>query len=275
MNDDSAAAPHLTPEEVLTLLRFVEKCRPIIVGGQSINIWAELFYGKNEELDELGPLTSKDLDFFHNKSAERALAQSLENGQLKLPQGDDHTPSAAVVTGMLGDKEVVVDFMAHVKGVDDKSILQNSITFADADNPDSVSITLMHPMDCVRSRLSNINSLGRTEEHSIVQAEASLLILDCYIDDQLNTEDKAANRRALDALRDLEYVIRDYHVGKTTQQAFGDRLDPVAIIRHYIDDERIHEKVRERLLQGILDRLTHKQEVADRRNSGHAPKSLG
>jgi hypothetical protein len=45
-------------------------------------------------------------------------------------------------------------------------------------------------MDCARSRLSNINTLGRTEEHSIVQAEASLLILDCYIDDQLNTEDK-------------------------------------------------------------------------------------
>jgi hypothetical protein len=69
-----------------------------------------------------------------------------------VPTGDEHTPSAALVTGTLGRKRVVIDFMAQVKGVKDKSILENSITFADMDDPKSVSITLMHPMDCVRSR---------------------------------------------------------------------------------------------------------------------------
>jgi hypothetical protein len=262
---DDAETPHLTPEEVITLLRFVETCRPIIVGGQSINIWAELYYGRNEELDQLGPLTSKDLDFFHNRAAERSLAESLENGQLRVPTGDEHTPSAALVTGTLGGREIVIDFMAQIKGVEDQSILENSITFADADDPTSVSITLMHPMDCVRSRLSNINTLGRTGEHSITQATASLLILDCYIDDQLNAEDKDAGKRALKALRELEYVVRDFHLGQVSHHDFGDVLDPVAIIRRYIDDERIDVRARKMLLQGILDRLGQKQNVAGRR----------
>jgi hypothetical protein len=35
----------------------------------------------------------------------------------------------------------------------------------------------MHPLDCVRSRLSNINVLARTDDHSERQAVASLMIL--------------------------------------------------------------------------------------------------
>lgn len=165
--------PHLTVEEVQTLLGFVQKHQPIIVGGQAINLWAELFHGVDAELDRLGALTSKDLDFYYNRAAEEALANSLVGGELKLPDGDNHTPNAAVVTGKLGERDIVVDFLAHIKGVEAKSLRANSITFADAANPENVSITLMHPLDCVRSRLSNINMLGRTNLHSVRQAVAS------------------------------------------------------------------------------------------------------
>lgn len=258
--------PHLTVEEVQTLLGFVQKHQPIIVGGQAINLWAELFHGMDADLDGLGALTSKDLDFYHNKAAEQALANSLVGGEIKLPKGDDHTPNAAVVTGKLGDRDIVVDFLAQIKGVEDKSLLANSITFADAADPGNVSITLMHPLDCVRSRLSNINMLGRTNDHSVRQAVASLLILDCFIDHQLaDGQDKAGTRRALDALRELEYIIREKHIGKTTEQEFGSQLDPIAILSKYRTDERLDARVRDQLIQGILDRLSEKADVAERR----------
>lgn len=264
---------HLTQEEVGILLGFVQAHNPVIVGGQSINIWSQLYYGRNDDLDELGPLTSKDLDFFHNKEAERALAASLENGELKLPTGDDHTPSAAVVTGTLGGRRVIIDFMAQVKGVEDASILTNSITFADEEDPESVSITLMHPLDCVRSRLANINTLGRTDDHSLTQAEASLIILDCYIDDQLGQDTRDASRRALNTLRELEFIIRDMHIGKRSEAEFGHRLDPSAIVRRYRDDGRIDDRARDKLLQSILDRLEHKFDVAERRRERREAES--
>ncbi|HWU60503.1 MAG TPA: hypothetical protein VN112_00615 [Ensifer sp.] len=256
---------HLTQDEVNILLGFVQAYSPVIVGGQSINIWSQLFHGRNDELDDLGPLTSKDLDFYHNKEAERALAASLENGDLKFPTGDDHTPSAAVVIGTLGGRKVVIDFMAQVKGVQDDSILHNSITFADEEDPEAISITLMHPLDCVRSRLANINMLGRGDEHSLIQAEASLIILDCYIDDQLGQETREASRRALRTLRELEFVIRDMHIGKRSDVEFGHRLKPIQLLQAYRDDERIDLRARDGLLQPILTRLDHKADVVERR----------
>jgi hypothetical protein len=260
-----ATEPHLTAEEVQTLLGFVQRFRPIIVGGQAVNIWAELYHGRDGELDGLGELTSKDLDFYHNREAERALAESLQNGRLEIPSGDNHTPNAAVVKGKLGNRDVVVDFLAQIKGVEDKSLLENSITFADTENPDAVSITLMHPLDCVRSRLSNINTLGRRSDHSLRQAVASLLILECYIDDQLSDlDDKAAVRRAVTAILELEFIIRDKHIGKATERDFGDQLRPMLIIKRYRQDERLHPRLREKHLQGILDRLEEKQNVAAR-----------
>lgn len=263
---DQDANLHLTVEEVQTLLGFVHRFNPVIVGGQAVNIWAELYHGMDEELDGLGELTSKDLDFYHNREAENALADSLENGLLEIPSGDNHTPNAAVVKGKLGNRDIVVDFLAQIKGVDDKSLLENSITFADYENPEAISITLMHPLDCVRSRLSNINMLGRRSDHSLRQAVASLLILECYIEDQLSDlEDKQAVRRALSALLELEFIVRDLHIGKTTERAFGDQLRPVAILQKYREDERLDARVREHQLQGVLERLEAKQNIADRR----------
>ena len=143
---------HLTSEEVEALLRFVEDYDPIIVGGQSINIWAELFHGESQALDAMSPLTSKDVDFLHNLEAERALTAALRDGQLNIPTVDDNTPEAAVVTGYLGDKKVTIDFLGSVLGVETETVRKRSITFSDPERK-SASITLMHPLDGVRSRL--------------------------------------------------------------------------------------------------------------------------
>jgi hypothetical protein len=60
------------------------------------------------------------------------------------------------------------------------------------------------------------------------------------------------------ALRELEYIIRDKHIGKTTEQEFGSQLDPTAILSKYRADERLDSRVREHTIQGILDRLSQK-----------------
>ena len=263
---EGLAEPHLTPEQVKTLLGFVQQHNPVIIGGQAVNLWAELMYGMDPELDAFGAMTSKDLDFYHNKAAERALAESLEGGLLEIPDGDNHTPNAAVVKGKLGDREVVVDFLAQVKGVEDKSLLENSITFADADNPDNISITLMHPLDCVRSRLSNINTLGRRDDHPVRQAAASILILDCYIEHELSDPDnKDALRRAQRALREIGYIVRDMHVGKPTELEFGSTLEPEWILRKYREDERLHPLFRENQIQHYLDMIKEEQALAEKR----------
>lgn len=263
---------HLTSDEVLKLLSFVSEYQPIVVGGQSVNIWSQLFQGKDDELDELGALTSKDLDFFQNQKAQEALAANLIEGKLFLPSFDDHTPSASVVIGKIGDKQVEIDFLSNVQGVDDKSLRKNSVTFQ-YDGTD-VSVTLMHPLDCVRSRLANINTLRRKSQHSLNQAFASVRILDCFIDHGLAGGDKVGHRMATDALDQLEFILRDDHIGKVSDEEFGDFLEISAILYRYNNDERLDARYREHQLSGIIQRTEDRYHVRDKRRVS-ANKTVG
>ena len=255
--------PHLTADELNHLLKFVSDCKPILIGGQAINIWATLLEGQDPELDDLGPLTSADVDFFRNKDAQKALMNGLQSGQLILPTGDDSTPNAAVVTGYIGDKKVVIDFMAAIKGVKDEALLKKSITIADSEDPNSVSITLMHPIDCLRSRLANINDLGRVSEHSINQAAASVRILDVYIENAIS--DSETTHQALDCLRELEYIITQRHIGKTSHLDFADRLDLQPLLTSRLDDDRLDSRWRTKTLDRIIDRVNIKLRKHDER----------
>ena len=71
------ARNHLSPGEVLKIIDFMDGSNPIVVGGQSINIWAQHYSQVDPDLAKLGTLTSKDVDFFNNKTAVAKLAASL------------------------------------------------------------------------------------------------------------------------------------------------------------------------------------------------------
>lgn len=256
---------HLSAEEVLTLLGFVSEHKPIIVGGQSVNIWSELFQGQDQELDELGSLTSKDLDFYENEKAQKALTASLIDGKLLIPSPDDQTPNASVVIGKIGDKQVEIDFLKGVQGVDGKALLKKSVTFQYGDT--DVSVTLMHPIDCVTSRLANINTLHRKSEHSINQAIASVRILDCFIQNALEMGDKTGHRIAIDALNQLEYILKDDHIGKASDTEFGEMLQIAVIFDKYMNDDRLDTRYRERQLSGIIERTAERYRARENRRA--------
>ncbi|MHC1550954.1 hypothetical protein [Phyllobacterium sp. K27] len=269
MNKDSEQSdvdqPHLTAEEVVQILQFVASSKPILVGGQAISIWATMLGTDDEQLEALGPVTSVDVDFFHNKKAQKALVEGLEKGELRLPDGDDHTPSAAVVTGYIGEKKIVIDFMSAIKGVSDSSLYKNSMTIMDTEGTNPVSINLMGPLDCVKSRLANINELKRTSDHSIRQAMASLRILDLYLESELGFNTKPAVKTVTEILQQLEYVAVNQHIGKISHLEFGKELDLVAILQPRMSDERLDERWREKILRPILSRISEKILISESR----------
>ena len=52
-----------------------DPARPLIVGGQAVNIWAEIYRGAEPSLSSFEPFTSKDADIY----GDRALAETLRN----------------------------------------------------------------------------------------------------------------------------------------------------------------------------------------------------
>lgn len=265
MSADEAPKPfpdHLRPDEVLQIIDFMAGCDPIVVGGQSVNIWAELYAARNLSLGELGPFTSKDVDFFRNKAAAEALADRLEDGTIFLPTlADMATPSAAVVVGNLNGRRLQVDFMSTVLGVDDDAILKNFVAIEGSIGDKVVSLFLMHPLDCVRSRLANVNTLRRHDDHSLRQAAASLSVLDAFIQDLLDAGNAKASQRVL---RDLQFVVRDLHLGKASHLAFGDRLDPLALMGRYLEEQRLDERWRSLALRRAVERLRRRSARLER-----------
>ncbi len=254
---DAADFPdHLRPDEVLQIVDFMAGCDPIIVGGQSVNIWARYYAARDPSLEDLGPFTSKDVDFFRNRQAAQQLAARLESGTVLLPTPTDMgTPNAAVVLGELNGRRVVVDFMASVLGVDDDSITDNFVAIEGRWNGATINLLVMHPLDCVRSRLANINTLRRFDDHSVRQAALSLRVLEHYLGDVL----AAGNfRSAQRILKDLQFVVRDQHLGRPSHRRFGAELNILDLIERFVSHPGLDQRWRELVLQRAVERLRSK-----------------
>lgn len=234
-------------------------CDPIIVGGQSVNLWAQHYVSKDPSLVAQGPLTSKDLDIFINPEAAKRLAHHLVGGQVLLPGIDDSSANAALVVGTFGTRRITVDFMAKIIGVDDASVKNKYVVLEGMiqGRVTPVKLLLMNPLDCVLSRFANINVLHRHEDQSLRQAEISLKVLRLYIDNLISMGEF---RLAQSCLRNFEFAIKDQHIGKDSHILFGHRLDVFATAETFIKDDRLDLRWRERILAKILSRLRQRAE---------------
>lgn len=234
---------HLTPDEVLQLIDFMAGSNPIVVGGQSVNIWASHYSQVDPDLMKFGPLTSKDVDFFANSKAVEQLASNLADSRVQLPQMGDASPNSAVVIGKLGKRKILVDFLATILGVPGDSVTKNFVAI-EGTMPGTnrqITLCLMHPLDCVKSRLANTNLLSRHDAHSLSQAAASLRVLGNFIDELLS---EGVTKEAQRSLHELTYVYRDLHVGQKSHIMFGRNFNFAAIFDRFSADERLDNRWR-------------------------------
>src|SRR6266702_3428158 len=204
---------HLTPAEVETVLDYLKEVDAILVGGQSLAIWSRLYLGRAPQIARVYSMSSEDVDLYGGREAAEAFAKKLVNARVYIPPPFDPSPNAAVVVGQLGQKTIQVDFLRAVLGVDPKSLKKNVVTLTgppqSGNNP--IDILILHPLDCLRSRLSNINDLKRENPHSVSSAQAAVIILDVFIDDLLES---GQTKKAQAILMSLYYIIRDRSLGK-------------------------------------------------------------
>lgn len=242
---------HLSSEQVLRLLALVQETDAVVVGGQSVNLWALHYLPRVPQLAAHMPFTSKDVDFYGTRKTAEHVARALD-GTLYLPGMDDATPNAAVVVASLDGREVQIDFMASVLGVEDRAIANNYVVIAGREPTSgaSVRVVVLHPLDCLRSRLANINVLGRHDDRSVHQAKASLLVLGAFLDDLLA---RGERRHVQTVLNDLFFVARDASVSKPSHQRHG--IEPGEVMKRFRGDARLDARWREMNLATAIRRL--------------------
>jgi hypothetical protein len=145
----------LTHDEALAIVRGIaDAMHPVVlIGGQALNFWCERYSDEAAELHALRPFTSKDIDFFGDRSAVQRAAKKL-GAKLYLPSIDDHTPNSGkiVITDQHGI-EREIDFLSTVMGLEDRDIRDNAAPVPD------VGLQVLNPILCLESRAHNIIGL--------------------------------------------------------------------------------------------------------------------
>jgi hypothetical protein len=246
---------HLSAEQVLEILEIVQEQDAILIGGQAVNLWAEWYSATDAALEVWRPYTSKDVDFYQNHGAATRLANIL-NGTMHVPKSmDDATPNAATVVGSLGDKHVEIDFLKRVLGVEDEAIVENYVTILGTDQTTGqpVRILVLSPLDCLRSRLSNLNILRRREAIAVNQGRASVVVLKCFVDELLR---EGAFRKAQTTLTQLATLIRTKHIGMPSDLEHD--LRPETVLHAFIDHPDLDRRWRSLILRPSIDRIEQK-----------------
>lgn len=236
----------LTDEEVAHILKLIVDADPLLVGGQAVNLWT-VFFG----VDVGALMVSRDIDFLDDKQAANLLSAQLDEGRRLMPSVDEATVNTAVVTGRIGGKAVMIDFLSGIIGVDTGELRSNAIGMEIRVGSNLVRVALPHPNHCLASRLGNINQLKRTDERTITQAMASIEVVKRYVDSRIDAEDF---KEAQQTLVEVEYIIKDKHVGRTSWSEFGALLRVEDIATGFLDHPGLDERWRNKTLLPSVER---------------------
>ena len=148
-----------TPGQLRPLLEAMSRSDAVIVGGQAINLWSEL-YGRDEEpWRSLRPFTSRDLDALASAAALLECAR-LTGGEARFPEPGQGTVNTGQLSVLLDGRPVDADFLSEVKGLNNQEIRQT----ARAVLWQGLTLRLLHPILCVESKTINLMRIQQEPE---------------------------------------------------------------------------------------------------------------
>lgn len=170
--------PNLTPEDLKDVLSQLQAAGldAIIVGGQAVNLWAYHYSADNPELLEWMPFSSEDLDFFGGR-VEAMLCHEVLGGQVVLNRDFDPSPNAGVVLVNRGDRQLRIDVLASVYGLNDAEISNTARTLMGLDRLSGVSVKVLHPVLCLEGKLRCLRGLPQNGRQDLKHVQISLLVV--------------------------------------------------------------------------------------------------
>jgi hypothetical protein len=213
--------------------------RVVLIGGQAINVWAAFYLaqGRAPDLVADSPFVSKDVDFCASRDAVRSFAARLPRGRARFPTLDDATPNVGLVH-FVDDagQERQIDFLGAPFGMEAKAVVDASVlldVLDEDDRPTGRRFRIMHPVDCLESRVHNVVGLASAYDtpHGRRQLRASVVCAREALADILDTpasEGFDPVRTVLDLNeRIFALCLRDRH-GRVVQQRVG--IDPFDVV---------------------------------------------
>ncbi|MEX0900326.1 MAG: hypothetical protein WD081_06505 [Gammaproteobacteria bacterium] len=217
----------LSFRHVQTLLARVPDLRnSILVGGQALNHWAEV-YG----IKEYGLALSFDIDFLGGGDAAEEIAGVIGGRAQIAGVSDPHSPNTALVTAKIDGEIHHIDFLGSLHGFS-VAELERVKSWAINVRPDAggPTIRVMHPVHCLESVVANTygTALNRREGPAGERAaeRVRLAVEAC----RRMTLEYLEHNRERDALRIAEKVHTLSLTGPAMRALHDDEVDVTGAI---------------------------------------------
>ncbi len=189
----------LDPKVAVKLLNYLVDDNTVLVGGQSVMLWAYHY-------DLAGPETSytKDIDFFGNSADIEAAQRRLVtvDHETRFADLEDSSPnSGLILISLEGCPKIRVDYLWAVQGLSGSDIQERSVPLKIKGV--STPVRVLHPLMCLESKVINLGAFPlKRDEDGVAQAKVAVQIVNAYIQNLI------ANERNRDALNATERVFR-------------------------------------------------------------------
>lgn len=170
--------PLLRPSAYSEILAGSE--RPLVVGGQAINIWAEVYANQAPALADYAPFTSADADIYGT----RALAETLAKRQgwecHFITERDSVAVAVLVKAGMEGQPVLTIEVLKEVNGLSDSDLALSSMV----ELGDGYTYRAPSPIVLLKAKLYNLVSLANLDRpQDLKHARMLLQIIPHYFNE--------------------------------------------------------------------------------------------
>jgi hypothetical protein len=236
--------------EFAPILASVEQ--PLVVGGQAVNIWAELYAPAIPALTELAPFTSKDADIYGTRALAETLARRA-GWNIKTVSERNSVAIAILTKNTDGPDPLVIEVLSEINGLTADDLKKDEIVTLAAGR----TYRIPAPTVLLKAKLYNLASLVAFDRpQDLRQTRMLMLIVPQYLN-ELYVEQRAGKTTMENLLGAIRYGRDIVHSGVAGNVSRSHRLD----FRQLLPDSfefagaEIQTAVRE-FLEGLPDVVT-------------------
>jgi hypothetical protein len=198
----------LTPESLREILLLLQESQLeiVIVGGQAVNLWAYQYIQDNPQLQNYIPFASEDLDFYGGR-VEASICQEILGGKLILNRDFDPSPNAGVLLIDYQERQLRIDFLASVYGLNDSEITGTALTFEGKDSLAGLRLKVLHPVLCFEGKLRCLRGLPQQGRQDLKHVKISLLCVQALLIDIIHNDSSRMGLKLVE--RVLKNAIRE------------------------------------------------------------------
>ena len=171
-----------TPEQIEKYLKTLTELDVIVVGGQAINLWASIYAQTIIELQQYIPFSSEDLDVYGGR-LEAIACQKVLGGKLTLNKDFDSSPNSGVLIIPLAERNLRIDFLASVFGLNETEIEETAIQF---NTVTGLSLKVLHPILCLEGKLKSLLGLPQSGRQDLKHLKMAILFVNGFISNNLD-----------------------------------------------------------------------------------------